>query len=168
MRVGKNESMYRYLSTYHPNLLEDDYFRPHDTAVISIPQKAPAGSILRTESTMDLLERIKRVATEWVASGHRKGSNTHNVSATVSIRETDWKKVGEWMWENREHYNGLSVLPYDGGNYVQAPFEDISASTYSEMLKDLAEVDLTKIIELDDETDLAGELACAGGACEIK
>ena len=72
------------------------------------------------------------------------------------------------MWENREYYNGLSVLPYDGGSYIQAPFEDISASKYSEMLKSLEEIELTNIVENDDETDLAGELACAGGSCEIK
>jgi ribonucleoside-diphosphate reductase alpha chain len=72
------------------------------------------------------------------------------------------------MWNNREYYNGLSVLPYDGGSYIQAPFEDISAAQYSEMLKTLEEIDLTNIIETDDETDLAGELACAGGSCEIK
>jgi len=168
LRVGKNESIYGYLKWKHPSLLEDDYFRPHDTAVISIPQKAPAGSILRTESAFDLLERVKKVAMEWVAPGHRKGSNTHNVSATISLKDNEWEDAGEWMWENREYYNGLAVLPYDGGNYIQAPFEDISASTYTEMLKDLAEIDLTKIIETDDETDLAGELACTGGSCEIK
>jgi len=168
VRVGKNESIYEYLKWKHPSLLEDDYFRPHDTAVISIPQKAPAGSILRTESPFELLERIKKVAMEWVVPGHRKGSNTHNVSATISLKDNEWEDAGEWMWDNRNYYNGLSVLPYDGGNYVQAPFEDINASTYTEMLKDLAEIDLTKIIETDDETTLAGELACAGGACEIK
>jgi len=168
LRVGKNESIYEYLKFKHPSLLEDDYFRPHDTAVISIPQKAPAGSILRTESPFDLLERVKKIATEWVKPGHRKGSNTHNVSATISLKDNEWDEAGEWMWKNREHYNGLSVLPYDGGNYVQAPFEDISASKYSELLKDLKQIDLSKIIELDDETDLAGELACAGGSCEIK
>ena len=168
MRVGKNESIYEYLNWKHPNLIEDDYFRPHDTAVVSIPQKAPAGSILRTESPFELLERIKKVAMEWVTPGHRKGSNTHNVSATISLKDHEWEDAGEWMWDNRNYYNGLSVLPYDGGNYVQAPFEDINASTYTEMLKDLAEIDLTKIIETDDETTLAGELACAGGACEIK
>ena len=168
MRVGKNESIYEYLKWKHPSLLEDDYFRPHDTAVISIPQKAPAGSILRTESAFELLERVKKVATEWVVPGHRKGSNTHNVSATISLKDNEWEDAGEWMWNNRNHYNGLAVLPYDGGNYVQAPFEDIKASEYTELLKDLEEIDLTKIIEIDDETDLAGELACAGGACEIK
>ena len=167
IRVGKNESIYNYLNTNHSNLVEDDYFRPHDTAVISIPQKAPAGSILRTESPFELLERIKKVATEWVAPGHRKGSNTHNVSATVSLKDNEWETAGEWMWDNRDHYNGLSVLPYDGGTYVQAPFEDINATTYSEMLKDLESIDLTQIKEVEDNTDLSGELACAGGACEI-
>ncbi len=168
IRVGKNESIYEYLKFKHPELIEDDYFRPHDTAVISIPQKAPIGSILRTESPFDLLERVKKVATEWVKSGHRKGSNTHNVSATISLKDDEWEAAGKWMWDNREHYNGLSVLPYDGGNYVQAPFEDITATEYREMLSYLKEIDLTKIIEIDDETDLSGEIACAGGACEIQ
>ena len=48
-----------------------------------------------------------------VAPGHRKGSNTHNVSATVSLKTEEWETAGEWMWDNRDHYNGLSVLPYD-------------------------------------------------------
>ena len=168
VRVGKNESMYKYLINNHPELIEDEYFRPHDTAVISIPQKAPEGAILRTESPFQLLERIKKIATEWVSPGHRSGSNTHNVSATVSLKPEEWETAGEWMWDNREHYNGLSVLPYDGGTYTQAPFEDIDVDKYNELMKTLTDVDLTKIIETEDETDLAGELACAGGACEIQ
>ena len=168
VRVGKNESMYKHLSIHHPELIEDEYFRPHDTAVISIPQKAPAGAILRTESPFQLLERIKKIATEWVAPGHRNGSNTHNVSATVSLKAEEWEDAGNWMWDNRKHYNGLSVLPYDGGTYTQAPFEDIDKAKYDELMKTLNDVDLTKIVETEDETDLAGELACAGGACEIQ
>jgi len=167
IRVGKNESMYKYLSENHPELVEDEFFRPHDTAVISIPQKAPKGSILRDESPFDLLERIKKVATEWVKPGHRKGSNTHNVSATVSLKQEDWDAAGKWMWENRDHYNGLSVLPYDGGTYTQAPFEDISKVKYDMAMTHLKDVDLSNIVEVEDETDLSGELACAGGACEI-
>ena len=168
IRVGKNESMYKYLSKAHPELVEDEYFRPHDTAVISIPQRAPEGSILRDESPFDLLERIKRVAQEWVLPGHRKGSNTHNVSATVSLKSDEWDKAGDWMWDNRNHYNGLSVLPYDGGTYTQAPFEDITEQEYNDRLKHLVDVDLTKIIETEDETDLAGEIACGADGCEIK
>ena len=135
--------------------------------VISIPQKSPEGSILRTESSFDLLERVKKVATEWVKSGHRTGSNTHNVSATISLKESDWDLTGEWMWNNREYYNGLSVLPYDGGTYVQAPFEDITEETYNKMFEYLQDIDLSKIVEEKDETNLTGELACAGGSCEI-
>ena len=168
IRVGKNESMYKYLANNHPELIEDEYFRPHDTAVISIPQKAPKGSILRDESPFDLLERIKKVAQEWVVPGHRKGSNTHNVSATVSLKVDEWDKAGKWMWENRNHYNGLSVLPYDGGTYTQAPFEDITEQEYNDRLKHLVNVNLTNIIEVEDETDLAGEIACGADGCEIK
>ena len=167
IRVGKNESMYKYLAEHHPELIEDEYFRPHDTAVISIPQKAPEGSILRTESPFDLLNRVKKIATEWVKPGHRKGSNTHNVSATVSLQPEEWYEAGNWMWDNREYYNGLSVLPYDGGTYTQAPFEDITLHKYQELMHFLKEVDLSNITETEDNTDLSGELACAGGACEI-
>lgn len=168
VRVGKNEAIYSHLALHHPELIEDEYFRPHDTAVIGIPQKAPKDAIFRTESPIQLLERVKRVHGEWIKPGHRTGNNTHNVSATVSIREHEWDAVGEWMWENKEYYNGLSVLPYDGGTYIQAPFEDCTKEKYEELMKTLTEVDLSKVIEIEDNTDLMGEAACAGGACEVK
>ncbi len=167
IRVGKNEAIYTYLSINHPELVEDEIFRPHDTAVISIPQKSPEGSILRYESPFDLLERVKKVSQEWIKPGHRSGQNTHNVSATISLKEEDWELAGEWMWTNRKFYNGLSVLPYNGGTYQQAPFEDCNIETYETMMKSLSSVDLTKVIELQDNTNLSGEVACAGGACEI-
>jgi len=158
--------MYLYLN--HNELIEDEYFRPHDTAVISVPQKAPPEAIMRTESALQLLKRVAHMSREWVKPGHCKGQNTHNVSATISIKDAEWNDVGEWMWENRDIYNGLSVLPYSGGSYIQAPFEDCSVETYEAMLSSLTEVDLTNVVEYDDNTDLTGELACAGGACEIK
>tara|TARA_R110000803_G_scaffold5634_16_gene18603 strand:- start:4095 stop:5954 length:1860 start_codon:yes stop_codon:yes gene_type:complete len=167
LRVGKNESIYTYLNNFHPELVEDEIFRPHDTAVISIPQKSPYGSILRTESSFDLLKRVKKVSQEWIKNGHRSGQNTHNVSATISIKEDDWVLTGEWMWENRKHYNGLSVLPYDGGSYVQPPFEDSNEETFNKMMSTLKNVDLTKIIETQDNTNLSGEIACGADGCEI-
>ena len=167
IRVGKNESMYKFLAENHPELIEDEYFRPHDTAVIGIPQKAPEGSILRTEHPVELLERIKYVSEKWVTPGHTDGANKHNISATISIRDDEWEMIGEWMWQNKEFYNGLSVLPYNGGTYVQAPFEDITEEKYHELMYALKKVDVSRIEEDDDETDLSGELACAGGACEI-
>jgi ribonucleoside-triphosphate reductase (thioredoxin) len=168
VRVGKNEAIYQYLAMYHPELVEDEYFRPHDTAVISVPQKAPEGAILRTESPFQLLDRVKKITQEWVRPGHRTGSNSHNVSATISLKPEDWELAGDWMWENRDFYNGLSVLPYDGGSYIQAPFEDCTEEEYERLFSKLQSIDLSKVVELQDNTDLSGELACAGGACEIK
>tara|TARA_Y100000114_G_scaffold31441_1_gene27016 strand:- start:1403 stop:3259 length:1857 start_codon:yes stop_codon:yes gene_type:complete len=167
IRVGKNEAIYDYLMINHPEMIEDDYFRPHDTAIISVPQKAPEGSITRHESALDLLERVKHVHLNWVKKGHRNGQNTNNVSATITIKPDEWEPVGEWMWENKNNYNGLSVLPYDGGTYVQAPFEDCDEDTYNKLLPSLKLVNLDNVIELEDNTDLKGEAACAGGACEI-
>jgi ribonucleoside-diphosphate reductase alpha chain len=168
LRVGKNEAIYTHLLDHHPELVEDEYFRPHDTAVIGVPQKAPENSILRHETPLKLLRRVKKVSKEWVRTGHKRGQNSHNVSATISIKEKDWDAVGKWMWENRECYNGLSVLPYDGGSYKQAPFEDCTEEQYNELFKTLNKIDLKGVVEFDDNTDLTGELACAGGACEIK
>ena len=167
IRVGKNESIYSYLAINHPELIEDEFFRPHDTAVISIPQKAPEGSILRHESVFQMLERVKKVSQEWIKPGHRNGQNTHNVSATVSIKEDEWDLVGEWMWNNRDFYNGLSVLPYSNHTYKQAPYEDCTKEDYERLLTTLKNVDLTKVIELQDNTDLRGEAACSGNQCEI-
>mgnify|MGYP000937100714 CR=1 FL=1 len=167
IRIGKNETLYNYLLANHPQLLVDDYFRSHDTAIIEIPQKAPAGAITRDESIYSFLSRIKKFNTKWVYGGHRKGENCNNVSATVYIKENEWEMVGEWMWENRKYYNGLSVLPYDGGTYVQPPFEEITAEEYAKRLNILTSVDVTKIKEELDNTDLSGEVACSGGSCTI-
>lgn len=206
LRVGKNESIYTYLSIYHPELVEDEAFNPKEQAIIMSPIKAPEGSIYRFESPMDLLERVKLFNEKWVRSGHRDGQNAHNVSVTVSIKKetekifklddnnepmrdshgqpiledrrdednnlvyavNEWPAVGNWMWSNRDTFNGISVLPYDGGTYVQAPFTDCKKEIYEEMMKSLSNIDLTKVIELQDNTNLTSEAACSGGGgCEI-
>jgi ribonucleoside-diphosphate reductase alpha chain len=167
IRVGKNEAIYNYLAINHPELVEDDFFKPTIQAVISVPQKAPAGSILRNENVIDMLERVKRFNVQWVKKGHRRGANTNNVSATVSINENEWEQVGQWMWENKDTFNGLSVLPYFGGSYTQAPFEDITEEQFNEMAQHLHNIDLSQIIEFSDDTALMDQAACAGGACEI-
>jgi len=167
LRVGKNEAIYSYLLENHPELVEDEFFNPTAQAVISVPQKAPENAIVRSESVFDLLERVKNFSIRWVRTGHTDGLNTHNVSATISVKENEWDEVGEWLWRNRHYYNGLSVLPYDGGTYTQAPFESSDKDTYRYLSESLTNVDLTQIIESQDNTDLKGELACAGGQCEI-
>lgn len=168
VRVGKNEAIYKYLSENHPELIEDEHFRPHDTAIISVPIKAPEGSVLRTESPLSTLRRVKHFHTNWIKPGHRKGLNNNNVSVTINIKDKEWDKVGEWMWKNRKSYTAISALPHDGGSYIQAPFQDITEEEYNEMVGKLHSIDLTKIIEEEDNTELSGELACAADGCEVK
>lgn len=166
MRIGKNEALYEYLKDNHPQLLEDDLLNSRQ-AIVCIPQMAPEGSILRTESALDMLERVRTFNLEWVRRGYRLGSNANNVSATVSIKENEWERVGEWMWKNKASYNGLSVLPFDNGNYKQPPFEDISKERYEVLEKSLKHISLSLVFEPDDATELQAEAACAGGACTI-
>jgi ribonucleoside-diphosphate reductase alpha chain len=211
MRFNKNEDVAVYLMANHPELCEDDVLRPTDTVCVRIPVKAPEGSIFRTETAIDTLERVKKFSNEWIKPGHIDGANTHNVSATISIDKdrkyyqndvykeeidktvwewweikdlygktpttsdnidysgvhNEWEAVGDWMWTNRDVYNGLSVLPHFGGSYKQAPFEDITKEEYEERIITLKNVDLTKVTELDDTVDFGQVAACAGGACEI-
>jgi ribonucleoside-diphosphate reductase alpha chain len=167
MRVGKNEALYGYMIKQFPELVEDCKFKPHLEAVMSFPQAAPKGSILRTESALDTLSRVQRFNKEWVQTGHRTGANHHNVSCTISLKEEEWAPVCNWMWDNRMDYTGISVMPYDGGTYVQAPFEDCTEETFNEMMKSLHNINLAKVVEIDDNTSLSDQAACAGGGCAV-
>lgn len=173
IRILKNDPLYKYLQESNPSLIEDDVFNS-EGAIIMIPQKAPDNSILRDESAMDLISRIELFNLQWVKKGHNNGDNTNNVSATVSLqgatvsRNSEWDIAGEWMFTNRYTYNGISVLPYDGGSYVQAPFTDCTQEEYEKLIVNLKEVDLTKVIEEDDNTEHTQEVACAGGACSTE
>ena len=186
MRFNKNEDLAAYLMVNHPELCEDDQLRPQDTVCVRIPVKAPEGSIFRTETAIDTLERVKKFSTEWIKPGHISGANTHNVSATISIDKSrmydaqeimkgntsvtlmdEWEVVGQWMWDNKDYYNGLSVLPYFGGSFVQAPFEDITKEEYERRISSVKAIDLTKVMELDDTVDFGAIQACGGGQCEV-
>ena len=168
IRVGKNEALYTYLSIHHPELIEDDIFKPHLQAVISVPQHAPEGSITRKESALDLLERIKKVNQEWITPGHRKGSNKHNVSATVTIKQDEWDEIGEWLFNNKEYFTALSFLPEDLGSYAQTPFFTITKEEFEKAIKPLHNIDLSKVVEIDDNTALMEQNACSGvNGCEI-
>lgn len=168
IKLGKNEALYLYLSLYHPELIEDDLLKPTTMAFVKIPIAAPKGAITRMdESAIEFLNRVKLLHEKWIKPGHAYGDNTHNVSATVTMRDNEWAMVGEWMWENKNHYNGLSVMPEDLGSYDQTPYETIAEEVYLEAMKSLKDLDMTKIIEMKDNTNLMDQAACAGGNCEI-
>lgn len=168
VRFNTNESIAQYFLLNNPELVELDSLRPHDTVCVRIPTKAPQNAILRDkEPALMLLERVRKFNMEWVKQGHNSGNNTNNVSATISIKDDEWQEVGNWMWTNRDSFNGLSVMPYDGGSYVQAPFEEITEEQYLQRVRNIKNIDLSQVIELEDVTTQSQEVACAGNACEI-
>jgi ribonucleoside-diphosphate reductase alpha chain len=169
MRFNKTETVAKYLMENHPEICEDEFYTPKTTLCVRIPIKAPKDALTRNdESPIDFLERVKHYYNNWVKPGHRNGINTHNISATISVKEDEWEKVGEWMWDNKNTYNGLSVLPYDGGSYIQAPFEEITEEKYNELILKLKDIDFSSITEEEDNTTQADELACSGANCEVK
>lgn len=166
-KVG--DDLYNFFTVYHPELITVMEYDVN-SAVIGIPMAAPEGAILRNEeSALDFLWRVRDLNIDWVHPGHRRGPNTNNVSATVSVKPEEWHDVGEWMWNNRYKYNGLSVLPFDGGSYKNAPFEEVSDEVFNRKVEYLQKnkIDLTKIVELVDNTAVGDTVACAGGSCEI-
>jgi len=167
MRFGKNEPIWEYLSGQFPELCEDCKEKPKTQGILTIPQKAGEGAAIRTESPMDLLERVRTYNEEWVAKGHLEGDNHNNVSCTISLKDDEWDDVGEWMWDNRASYNGISVLPYDGGTYVQAPFEDTTMADYERLSSNIKDIDLSRVVEEEDTTNLMDQAACAGNNCEV-
>lgn len=167
IRVGKDEAIYSYLNKAHPEIVEDEYFKPTQQAVISIPQKAPVGAITRQESAIDLLKRVETVYKNWITPGHRKGVNKNNVSTTVTIKPGEWEEVGQWMWNNKDKFTALSVLPFNDHSYIQAPFEDCTQEEYEQKMKVLHNINLDDVKEEHDNTNLADQAACAGGGCEI-
>ena len=169
IRINKVEALYTYLLINHADLLEDEYFSPETTAVIAIPQKASYGAITRhNETPIQLLERIKDVMIRWVLPGHIIGDNTHNVSATVSVKDDEWIIVRDWIWENREFLTAVSCFPHSDANYKQMPFEDITKEQYEELSKNLHEMDLSNVIEIDPNINHSRDsVACAGGNCNI-
>jgi ribonucleoside-diphosphate reductase alpha chain len=170
IRYNKEEPIVSFLQANVPELVQEDKSNANQVVVL-IPQKAPDGAITREESAIDFLERVKRVSEDWVAGGHNDGMNSHNVSATINVREAEWDLVRDWMWINRECYNGLSMIGYiydlEDGIEQQMPLTACDKETYQHYLNYLDMVDFKLLREYEDNTNLQGELACAGGVCEI-
>ena len=182
MQCKVGDDLYNYFTSYHPELIKVMDLDPN-SAVIGLPCSAPNTAILRdNENALDMLERVKKFNIDWVKAGHNRGPNTNNVSATISIKDdytyakagseevlTEWEIVGKWMWGNKDTFNGLSVLPFDGGAYKDAPFQTCTEEEFNTRSAyiDKHPIDLTKIVEEDDNTDLAGEIACGPDGCEV-
>lgn len=167
IRIKKHQPIYQVLVSAMPDLIEDCAINPSMTAIFYYPLKSSDDAILSNESSLDTLERIKYFYIEWIMNGHRSGHNTNNVSATVYVKHDEWDSVFKWLWNNRLYYSGITLLPYDDNNYLQAPFTKIDKSEYEKLKSFLVNIDFSKIKEDGDNTELISELACVGGSCEI-
>lgn len=168
IRLNKEESLAKYLKKVIPDLVEDDLFSTRDV-VVTIPQESPEGSIIRdAESALTLLDRVLFYNENWVKPGHRSGNDMHNVSCTINYKPEEVAELSERMWETRYVYSGISLLPFDGGNYQQAPFETCDESTFQSMNKLVKDIDLTQVLEMDDNTNMIEQASCAGGVCEVR
>lgn len=167
IRLNKEESLAKYLKLAVPELVEDDLFSTRDI-VVTIPQQSPDDSITREqESANSLLDRVLFYNENWVRPGHKSGKARHNVSCTINYKPEETEALAKRMWDEREVYSGISLLPYDGGSYQQAPFQECTEEIFEKYNKLVKDIDLTKVLEVDDQTTMAEQVACSGNSCEI-
>lgn len=198
MQCAVGDDLYNYFSANHPELIKIMDRDPNSAVIGIPQKAPKYALLREDENAIQMLERVFKFYDNWVKPGSKSGANTNNVSATVYIdvnktylkgentwiqnnSSTDeyltennyhgwneWEAVGEMLWDNRHKFNGMSVLPYDGGSYKDAPFIEITEEEFNNKLQYLKNIDLTKIVESDDNTNLADQVACAGGACEVQ
>jgi ribonucleoside-triphosphate reductase len=140
--------------------VEDCVMRPDSTVVFSFPMKAPEGARLRDDLTA--LEHLDL----WLM--YQRHWCEHKPSVTISVKEDEWMDVGAWTWRNFDEVSGVSFLPWDGGSYRQAPYEECSKEVYEELLTKMpANIYWDTLSEKDDNVEGAQTLACVSGHCEI-
>jgi ribonucleoside-diphosphate reductase alpha chain len=139
---------------------EDCVMRPDSTAVFSFPVKAPDNA--RTRDSLDALQQLDI----WMM--YQRHYCEHKPSVTISVKEHEWMDVGAWVWKNFDEISGISFLPWDGGTYRQAPYEECTKEEYEALLAKMpANIDWSLLKEEDDNVEGAQTLACAAGHCEI-
>ena len=139
---------------------EADVMKPYDTTIFSFPMKAPDGCVTRDE--LDSFTHLKL----WLT--YQRHWCEHKPSVTVYVKEKDWPSVGAWVWEHFDEISGISFLPWDGGSYKQAPYEEITEDMYDLLKTGMPKsVDWDTFIEYTDNVEGAQQLACVSGVCEI-
>jgi len=137
---------------------EDCVIKPTQTIVFSFPQRAPSGITRADVTPLDHLGLWLTYQREWCE---------HKPSVTISVEEKDWPEVGAWTWKNFDEISGVSYLPYDGGSYRQAPYEECTQEEYEALKAKMPVIDWDNFKELTDNVEGAQMLACTSGACEI-
>ena len=136
--------------------------KPDSTTVFSFPVASPDGAVTRNDmSAIEQLELWKTYALDWCE---------HKPSVTITVRDSEWLKVGAWVYDNFDICSGVSFLPHSDHTYAQAPYQDCDETTYKKALKQTPKsIDWTKLSEYEKEDNTAGmqTLACSGDSCEV-
>ncbi len=149
--------------------------RPDGKWMIEFPVEAPDGAIVKEDlSAEQFMEMVRSTQQNWVVPGATRDSYvpglSHNVSNTISVRPDEWHTVADYLWDHRNSFTGVSLLPYDGDTiYAFAPYEAVRTEAqerrWNELVAHYTPVDYYSSYEAEDGTALTGEAACAGGAC---
>ena len=178
VQANKTDPIYKFFNETNPHMCTESVWSANKTDdVITFCVEAPEDAILRSEmSAMDLLKHVHSTQQNWVVPGTaRPESNPgllHNVSNTLSVRDDEWDDVADYIWDNRADFTGISMLAAAGDKiYQQAPHEEVvtaqDETLWNELITKFKPVDFTLMTEESDATNLQGEIACAGGACEL-
>jgi ribonucleoside-diphosphate reductase alpha chain len=133
-------------------------YKPDQTVVFSFPQRAPEGLTRSDVTPISHLELWLTYQRHWCE---------HKPSVTISVEEKDWPSVGAWTWENFSEISGVSYLPYDGGTYRQAPYEECDEQTFNNLKSSIPRINWEDFKENTDNVEGAQQLACSAGSCEI-
>lgn len=172
VRMDKFSALAKALAKKFPAFVVEDPFNSNDM-IMQIPVKLYDTTLLRSQETaVQCLERVKKLYDNWIVPGHITGDNTHNISLTINYHEHEKEAIKRWMIENRDSYYGISLIPYDGGDYKYLPYSqpphaevfEILDKAFSQIAENFSFEDIK---ERKDNTDFKGEIACAGGACTI-
>lgn len=145
--------------------------------LIIFPVKAPDGALTRHDfSAVEFLEKVRSTMINWVLPGTARPNSSpginHNVSNTISVKPDEWDAVMEFIWKHKKYFTGVSLLGYmDDKKFQNAPREEVvnnkDEAIWIDLIRNYQEIDWTQLHELEDNTDVGGEVACAGGACTL-
>jgi ribonucleoside-diphosphate reductase alpha chain len=169
VRIARTDPLFRLIREQGVPVHKDNQFADWaddqcPTWVAEFPVKAPAEAVFRdAETAVQMLERYLLVMRTWCSN------RGHNQSVTVYVKDHEWDEVGQWVFEHFDEITGISFLPYDGGKYKLAPYEEIDETTYKAWLGWFPTVDFTVLsqYEREDRGEGAQEYACVGGVCTI-
>ena len=173
VRMDKVSALGKVLSKRFPAFVVEDPFNSNDM-IMQVPIKLYDTTLLRSQETaVQCLERVKGLYDNWIMPGHVEGPNTHNISLTINYHEHEKEAIKRWMLDNRDSYYGISLIPYDGGDYKYLPYSqpphpevfEILDKAFALIAEDFRFEDIK---ERKDNTDFKGEVACAGGACALE